>query len=196
MKTLQLMALAILFAIAGTSFIDAKASNGSCNKHRHLKTSGGGCKTSCKKGKCRTRCTKIRTTCEWDKGYPKKPKAVSKPIPGTIYNMLADSMAITFYTAQGGNIVDAGLPKDNGVSMIGSNPSADNSTVDENGYPWSVSIPAGATFVKFGPTDAAMDVEAEGSLSGLAMGKVYKIESDYSDVEDLVMNTCSSPNCQ
>ena len=47
------MALAILFAIAGTSFIDAKASNGSCNKHRHLKTSGGGCKTSCKKGKCK-----------------------------------------------------------------------------------------------------------------------------------------------
>ena len=196
MKILQITALAVLFAIAGTSFIDAKESNGSCNKDRHLHTVQAKCKTTCKKGKCKTKCTPPKTTCVWDKGKgPKKAQSVASPVPGTIYNMLADSMPITFYDSKDGEAVDAGLPKEADVSMIGSNPSADNSTVDQNGYPWSVKIPSGATFVKVGPSEAAMDPVAQGSRD-LAMGKIYKIESNGNDSNDLVVDLCPSTNCQ
>lgn len=58
MRKLQILAIALLFAITGINFtLEAK-----CPNNKHFAT-----RTTCKKGLCRT-----TSKCEWNKGYPKK----------------------------------------------------------------------------------------------------------------------------
>ncbi len=77
MKILKVLAIAMLFAIAGIGFMQAeKASNGSCGPHRHLHTRQAKCHTD---KNWKTKCRPPKTTCRWDKGYkPKKSK--NKPV--------------------------------------------------------------------------------------------------------------------
>ena len=156
MKMLKFFATAMLFVIAGTSLIEAK--KGCSSKIKA--TCNGGCEW--RHDKCRS-------------------KVNPKPaVPSQFNNMLENDMPCTFYTADpatGGTIVPTtALSNVNGVLMIGGN---DGTSTD-----YTLTVPAGATFVQVGPdggpnaTDGDTKDNRTASLGGLVAGKTYQITSD------------------
>jgi len=186
MKTLRFLIISMLIALAGTNFMEAaRASVGSCKKHRHLHTRPAKCKTKCKKGKCKTKCTPPKTICVWDKGWPKKAKTAkpaSQSGPSILNNMRAD-MPVRFYTAADKTTeVSSTLASVNGVPTINAN--------DGENENYTVNIPATAAYVVAGPyDDDDLDLDdATAEAAVVATGKTYTIDLNSTN-DGLVINT-------
>ncbi|MBV8661211.1 MAG: hypothetical protein JO129_03655 [Candidatus Dependentiae bacterium] len=129
MKNFQLLAVAFLFAIAGTNFvIEAKCTPGFSEAPNR-----GGCHPNCKKGyhldhggKCLKNCAKgyfesRNGVCHHNPAAPVKP--VTPPSPSVLNNQLADPVTVTF---------------SNGATA---------SLAGNEGTPSFVNIPAGVTSI-------------------------------------------------
>jgi hypothetical protein len=155
MKKLHILVVATLFGLIGSNWIEGVMGGFSSGAFGGSSMQKTVCKASGKK---------------WDKLANKcvdktQPKAIV-PTVGVLNNMLASSMPVTFYTAQGGTVVASALP---------------NSTIPGNdgiSTNYFIAIPATATYVTVGPDDNDTNSgQATASLSGL-IGQPYQITVD------------------
>jgi hypothetical protein len=182
MKTLRLLAVAILFAILGTSFVEATPN---------------GCSGWLDAGSCRR-----YKSCEWKKGRrgrpgkcqvrPKKPKAAIPSTPANIYlnNMIMNQVKVRFFDKQGGTEISAGLTN----SILTANPSAEG---DQSAV-YYVNVPKNATYVIAGPEfnggDGLISNSGSiGTLSGITAGTTYQITVDNSG--NLAIQACTTSTC-
>lgn len=189
MKTLKMLAIAMFFAILGTSFIEAKKGCASGWKAKRkapgvyicvrkkgsdmcangMHTKDGICVLGCKKGEHKDKKNKAKCNKNGKKPSKAKVTTVGPTAPSTLSNSEFTGMPVIFYDIKDGKVMAsdlkdsniAGGPADTGIYTLNKD---------------MVNIPTGATHVVVGPDTADTDTVGTVELAGLvATGKAYVI---------------------
>lgn len=193
MKTLKMLAIAMFFAILGTSFIEAKRGCATgwkskkkggvwiCvrDKKKDLCVNGmheknGICVKGCKKSEHKVKGSDKNGKPLKCKRNPKNPSSAklntpAPASPSTLSNALMNGMPVHFYDVKGGKEIASTLT---GAAITGGPADTGVYTLNSN----SVNIPTGATYVEVGPNTEDTDTAGTVGLEGLvATGKAYKI---------------------